>query len=580
MTIKLKNTIMKKIYLTLFSVAIFAFSSCSDFLDEKPTGMLPEEQLSEVQLLEKNVISAYAMLGNDHYHTPFNLWPYGNVRSDDAYKGGRDESDIQAFHFYEISKNILPTFGEPDGLFFNTYIAISRINTAINALKATPASKFPLKERRIGECRFLRGHFYFILKTMFKNVPYIDETVATEDYGTISNVALSNDEMWAKIAEDFQYAYDNLPETQYIGNPTDNKVEYGRVNKYAAAAYLAKVYLYKGFRQDEKHNVTGVDAEDMKKVLEFTNFVIGSHYDLAPDFANNFLPGKGSYENGIESIFAIQFSSSDGTNKGRLNFSDALNVPMNTSGACDFQKPSQNLVNAFKTKNGLPDFNSYNVADYNMGSDNADPRLFHTVAMPGLPYKYDASNIFKNEHNRNPGVYGVFSSLKENVKVGDPSSILIDPFRANTKNRIVLRYADVLLMRAEALIELNRHAEALPLINQVRQRAQNSTALISSYANNLNVALYPNDATWTNAYARNALRWERRLEFAMEGSRFFDLVRWGVADRVLNDFYEGEKGKRTYYKEAHFTKNKAEYIPIPQQQINFSKNVYKQNYNY
>lgn len=143
-----------------------------------------------------------------------------------------------------------------------------------------------------------------------------------------------------------------------------------------------------------------------------------------------------------------------------------------------FSKPSQNLVNTFKTKNGLPDFNSYNLADYDASTDNADPRLYHTVAMVGYPYKYDLGNIFETGHNRNPGVYGYYSSLKENVKVGDESSVLIDPFRANTKNRIIIRYADVLLMRAEALIELNREGEALPLINEIRMRAKSSIALI------------------------------------------------------------------------------------------------------
>ncbi|MBR8708792.1 RagB/SusD family nutrient uptake outer membrane protein [Bacteroides pyogenes] len=561
---------MKKIYLSILSVLLLAFSGCSNFLDEKPNGILGDDDISGIDQIEKNVFSAYAMLGNDHYDTPFSLWPYGNVRSDDAYKGGRDESDIQVFHFYETSSNIVPTFGEPDGFFYNCYIAISRINNAMRVLNTVSEREFEMKNRRLGECRFLRGHFYFLLKIMFKNMPYIDETVPTDAYGTVSNVELTNDESWAKIAADFKFAYDNLPDVQ---------PEVGRANKYAAAAYLAKVYLYKAYRQDERHNVTGVDANDLDQVLTYTAAVIGSPYDLATDFAHNFLPGKTTYENGIEALFSIQFSKDDGTSKGRLNFSDALNVPLNTSGACDFQKPSQNLVNAFKTKNGLPDFNSYNVNDYDDSADDVDPRLYHTIAMVGYPYKYDSGNIFEAGHNRNPGVYGSYSSLKENVKVGDESSVLIDPFRANTKNRIIIRYADVLLMRAEALIELNRELEALPLINKVRTRAKNSIALIP-YATNVNVALYANDATWTNEYARTALRWERRLEFAMEGSRFFDLVRWGIADSVLNTYYAGEKSKRTYYEGAHFDKNKEEYVPIPQQQINFSKNVYKQNYNY
>lgn len=562
---------MKKKYLSLLAACSFLFAGCSDFLDMNPNGILDEESVSGVEQLDKLVISAYSMLGNDHYDIPFNLWPYGNVRSDDAYKGGRDESDIQDFHFYETSSNITANFGEPDGLWYNCYIAISRANNALRSLNNVSEQDFPNKKIRIGECRFIRGHFYFLLKVLFKSIPYIDETVAIEDYGTISNIALSNDELWQKIADDFKAAYDNLPESQ--------GTDVGRANKYSAAAYLAKTYLYKAYRQDEKHNVTEINAEDLKQVLTFSNEVMSSDYGLEDDFAYNFLPG--SYENGKESLFAIQHSTDDGTLYGRLNFSDALNVPMKFSGSCDFQKPSQNLVNAYKTVNGLPEFSDYNKADYNANTDKVDPRLYHTIALPGVPYKYDKKNIFDESWTRNKAVYGLYSSLKENVALNDPSSVLIDPFRANTKNKIVIRYADVVLMRAEALIELDREKEALPLINEIRERAKKSTGLID-YAENVDIALYVDNVNcnWTKPYAREALRWERRLELAMESQRFFDLVRWGIADSVINTFYKEEAPKRTYYEDAHFEKNRAEYVPIPQQQINFSKQVYKQNYGY
>lgn len=562
---------MKKKYLSLLAACSFLFAGCSDFLDMNPNGILDEESVSGVEQLDKLVISAYSMLGNDHYDIPFNLWPYGNVRSDDAYKGGRDESDIQDFHFYETSSNITANFGEPDGLWYNCYIAISRANNALRSLNNVSEQDFPNKKIRIGECRFIRGHFYFLLKVLFKSIPYIDETVAIEDYGTISNIALSNDELWQKIADDFKAAYDNLPESQ--------GTDVGRANKYSAAAYLAKTYLYKAYRQDEKHNVTEINAEDLKQVLTFSNEVMSSDYGLEDDFAYNFLPG--SYENGKESLFAIQHSTDDGTLYGRLNFSDALNVPMKFSGSCDFQKPSQNLVNAYKTVNGLPEFSDYNKADYNANTDKVDPRLYHTVALPGVPYKYDKKNIFDESWTRNKAVYGLYSSLKENVALNDPSSVLIDPFRANTKNKIVIRYADVVLMRAEALIELDREKEALPLINEIRERAKKSTGLID-YAENVDIALYVDNVNcnWTKPYAREALRWERRLELAMESQRFFDLVRWGIADSVINTFYKEEAPKRTYYEDAHFEKNRAEYVPIPQLQINFSKQVYKQNYGY
>jgi hypothetical protein len=137
-------------------------------------------------------------------------------------------------------------------------------------------------------------------------------------------------------------------------------------------------------------------------------------------------------------------------------------------------------------------------------------------------------------------------------------------------------------MKAEALVELNRSAEALPIINSIRNRAKNSTDMIQ-YANGfVDIKLYQDgvNCNWTQDFARQALRWERRLELAMEGGRFFDLVRWGVTEQVMDEYYNSEKTRRTYYADANFTKNKHEYLPIPEQQIKFSKYLYKQNVGY
>jgi len=253
-------------------------------------------------------------------------------------------------------------------------------------------------------------------------VPYIDETMSAEDIANVSNVKYSNDELWQKIADDFQYAYDNLPESQ---------TEVGRANKYAAAAYLAKVYIYKAYRQDEMHNVTSVDAGDMQKVIDLTSIVMSSPYRLENDFAYNFLPG--TYENGPECLFAVQYSTDDGTTFGRLNMGNALTTP--TPGG-DFNKPSQDLVNAFKTSNGLPVFDTYNTADYNETTDKTDTRLFHTVAIPGKPYKYTNVNYEQNQ-SRNPGMYGYFSSLKENVDPASEFYVKTGPWYANTKTTLL-----------------------------------------------------------------------------------------------------------------------------------------------
>lgn len=232
-------------------------------------------------------------------------------------------------------------------------------------------------------------------------------------------------------------------------------------------------------------------------------------------------------------------------------------------------------------------FTGYNNSDAVQGNDflNAtfDPRLDHTVAILGHPFKYEPYFVYQTTWARAPQIYGPFTSLKDNVAADDPSFQKIPPFMSSSKNWELIRYSDLLLWKAEALIELGRENEALPLINQVRQRAANSTGMLKqangSFTSNYKISIYQPgvNCTWTSGYAREALRRERRMEFAMEGNRFFDLVRWGIADTYLNSYFTSESSKRSYLKTAHFQKGRDEYLPIPLNQINYSKGVYKQN---
>ena len=561
---------MKKI---IFLFAIATLFSCSDFLDVTPKGVLSDAQVSSPEKVDNTVNAAYASLGNDHYITPFSLWPYGNVRSGDAYKGGRDEGDIQAFYFMETFKNVKSDFGEMDALWFQYYVGISRANSALKTLNTLTEADFPKLKIRQAECRFIRAHYYFQLKELWKYVPFIDETIAIADYPSISNRALTNDQMWDKIADDFKFGVDNLPAIQ---------TEIGRANKAAATAYLAKTRLFQAYEQDDRNNVTSINATKLQQVVDLIN-TIPATYGLVDDYADLFTPG--ATENGKESLFAVQFSNKgDGTTYGRLNFGDVLATPMGI-GCCDFHKPSKNLANAFKTDaNGLPMFDTYDAAPLDLGTDKVDPRLNHTIAIPGHPWKYDPTTIYQESWNRTPDVYGVYASLKENVC--KTCYTQVGPFYGNTKNRMILRFADVLLMKAEALIELGGGANletARQIINQIRTRAANSTAHLkmadNSFESKFNVGTY-GLAGWDQSYARKALRWERRLELAMEGNRFFDLVRWGIADTYMNGYFASEKTKIAYLKNGLFTKNRDEYLPIPDNQMRFSKGVYIQNAGY
>lgn len=569
---------MKTIKTLVLSALLATSFSCQDTLDVTPKAVISGDDLNTPENLDKLVVAAYSAIGNDHFTAPFTLWPYGNLRSGDAYKGGGGTADIFEYHFFETFAYIRPDLGPADKLWFRYYVSISRANDALRRLSAISETEFPNKKVRMAEMRFLRGHSYFALKTLWNRVPYIDETVADDQYATISNVALTSDELWDKIAADFRAGVQDLPLTQS---------EVGRANQLSAKAYLAKTLLYQAYKQDASYNVTGTDAAKLQEVLTLTNDIITSgRYGLYDDFGKNFLP---EYDNGLESIFAIQRSLDDGTPKGRLDYSSMLNYPMNPEfGCCGFHLPSQNLLNAFKTNaNGLPLFDTFNNADIKTPDDfranPVDPRVDHTATIPGHPYKYKPNLIFKSEWARAPEIYGATASLKEVVSPDSPAFRKLPPFMSSSKNSVLIRYADVLLWRAEALIELGRQDEALPLINQIRARAGKSTGLLvdatgkPTSAYRIDVYKPGTNCTWNQSFARQALRWERRLELAMEGNRFFDLVRWGIAADYLNSYFSVEKTKREYLKEAKFTKNRDEYLPIPFNQINFSKGLYKQN---
>ena len=565
--------------------ACLSATSCNDFIEVDPEGVINEELAMENP--EKMVTSAYAMLGDCWYSYPFNLWPYGDVASDDCLKGGSGTTDT-GYHPMEIWSTLTSTPGEFDELWYRLYCAISRCNRALVSVAEYGEDKLGAEKarQRDAEVRFLRAHFYFKLITMFRQIPWIDEQVYKNNtQEQTRNDEFTYEQLFQKIINDFKVAYDVLPANQADG---------GRVNKIAAASYLAKCYLTLawGDGYEATNGVAHINQEYMQKVVEYTNDVVSSQYGYLEDFGDIFLP---EYKNSKESIFAVQCSDykDDNTTFGRANWSNMLNgCWLMWSCGWDFHKPSQNLVSAFKTKNGLPDFDNYDkTIDYPVNgaptTQKWDPRLFHTVGMPTFPYKYEEAYTMTKGNSRTPNTYGYYTSLKE-VPQRSKGETYNSPWQAFDMNDYVLRYSDVMLMRAEALIETGQLAEARTIINDIRQRAKNSVAKHIQYAaDQCEIALYPTTYFNDKETARKCLQWERRLELAMENGRYFDLRRWGIASKTLNAYFETEQHDvydgqtyAQYLKDAHYTAGKNEFYPVPYNQLYYVPGLYSQNKGY
>lgn len=566
----------KKNIIAVIALGMLLVSSCKKQLDYIPTGALSSTDLASTTAVEGLVTAAYAGIGNGDMIGPiYSNWAYGSVRSDDAYKGGGGTGDVGEIDAMEHYNLVTPTMDAfVSRTWKNLFKSISRANVALRAVNALSETDFPQKKSRVAELKFLRGHSYFTMKLLYKNIPIFDENATEEEILKVSN-DLSNEESWNKIAADFQHAVDNLPETQ---------TQLGRPNKYAAQAYLAKLKLFQAYEQNATHQVVNINPTRLQEVVTLTQSVIASgKYSLSPDIADNFIPET---ENGPESVFAIQFTINDGTTSGRLNYEDGLNYPHGAPqyGCCGFHAGSQNLVNAHTTDaNGLPNFTTFNNGIADLKTATVDVRLDHTVGIDGHVYKYDNTKLFSNSWVRDPGVYGNFHTMRNQQLANSSSYFKNGPFMGVAKNYDIIRYDEVLLMQAEAYIELGQQDKALPLINQVRARAAASTGKLKksdgTFASRYNVQPY-SAAGWTQAYARQALHWERRLEFATEGHRFFDLVRWGIAAPTLNQYIAVEKTRRTFLATAVFTAGRDEYLPVPQSEITFTNGLYKQNPGY
>ena len=559
------------------------FVSCSDFLNEQvPQATLTQDEVKNPKYVDNVIISAYAgLLSIEDMNASFSLWNY-DTRSDDAFVGGAAYSDGAKFHDMEKGVGIMTDDWPYASIWTRFYKYLSRVSLSLDMLSEADQNNDVIKQRT-AEMKFLRAYGHFQLKRLFKFIPFVNKlNMTAQDYENLSNREYTNDEGWQQIINDLEDAYAVLPATQ---------AEKGRPTKAACAAFLAKVYLYKAYHQDDEttHAVTSINEKELQKVVDYTDPSIFTGYDMEGDMHNNFRPEE-EYENGKESLWAIQYSKNDGTTYGNLNFSNRLIVPCVQGvldAGCDFYKPSHNLVDAYRTDaDGMPLLDNFYEEDYEVGSpQTVDPRLFVTVGLPGTPYMFNEKYMMSESKNwgRANGTYGYFVSLKQNV---DPA--LLDKYLfnadnqiASSMNRIVFRYADVLLMRAEALAQLGNTGEAIALVNKVRQRAldMKTSSIVAKYAAKYNVhyAVGMYEGSYSKDEAMKIIKMERRLELAMESERFFDLVRWGDAEQVINKFYNEESKRLNFLTGAYFTKNKNEYLPIPDEQIAASNGHYKQN---
>ena len=567
----------------LYIVCLLALVSCNkDFLERPPLGSISEGSLKTKDGVELLCTSAYGALESPNADAWFdtyqaggcNGWLYSDVRSDIAYKGGGGIADCANFHAMEVFTGVYPQHGHINGKWFNLYCSLQRANSALVVLKRMTKEEFPERDSRIGEMRFLRAYFFFELQRLFNRIPYFDENTEIGDYVSIYNREFTREELLDKIADDLAEAAKLLPE---------NQQEIGRANKFTAYALQAKVLLYRAYEQGVDYDVVNINTEKLEQVVTLCDKLDG-HYTLLSDFQNL---DKIEYDNGDESVFEIQFSQDDGTVLHRTSWFYALCSPTAAQYAgCGFFLPSQSLANSYRTDaNGLPLPDSFNdvaiitVADGK--ANTVDPRLDFVVGRVGVRWKTYTNSAYNTAWCRDAGTYGTFSCKRHLISPEDPRMWNLGMCDLNWK---LIRYADVLLWKAEALIELGRQDEALPLINQIRRRAKNSAYVTdwdnpSQPAANYLINEYKpgENCTWTQDYARKALRFERKLEMAMEGERFFDLVRWGVAGEVMNDYFNYERTVRPYMGEAVFTHGKDEYLPIPSDQIELSHGLYTQN---
>lgn len=605
---------MKRIHAILLTLALCGSTvSCSEeFLDQQPVGAYNETALATPDGVNKLLIGAYSALnGTGAFITGTQPTGavFGSIHGGEAHKGSNsvDNNTILEYSRFDVSTSNSNALS-----FFNHfYNAIYRCNLVLQTLpKVTAGLTEPQKNQIIAETRFLRGHYHFFLKRVFKNIPYIDELAPDV---RVSNVDEAGNyiDTWPQIKADFEFARKNLPATQ---------TDLARPNKWAAEAYYAKVLLYMG-----NEGLGNAAYTEALKVLNdvITNGITdkGQKYALLPNYHDNFSASK---ENHTEWVWGVQHSANDGTTQTGSGSAPNGNLDLRYTGSqvtsgpglgrgFGFYQPTQWFVDHFRVNSdGLPYLDNYatntssvknddglaSTAPFSIDIKPVDPRLDWSVGRRGVPFLDYGINPGKT-WIRDQAHGGPYINKKWWIYKKEDGTYTNSGGVANALNVPIIRYADVLLFAAELEARIGSLEKAREYVNQVRKRMVDNAASPDNWvkldngtdAANYKIGLYPvgSPVFATKEAALQTVLFERMLELGMEGHRSYDVLRFGAADektdiQEFNNFITFESQTRSYLKGAQYTKLPDATVPIPQSAIDNSfrdgKFTLKQNPGY
>ena len=544
------------------------FVSCSDdFTDINPVGALSDASLQNATGVDLLLVGAYSMLdgirqnhGADWHVAADNWWM--DVLADDAHKGSTDgdQADLLALELY--------TWDTTNPYLENNWRAIfagiNRSNSVINLINTSDDPSLFTVE--MAQARFLRGHYNFELQKKWVNVPFIsDENFAASEFNQPNSGPI-----WSQIEADFAYAAANLPVSR-----GGTYSEPGRPIRSTAFAYHGKALLYQ--------------SKWSEALVSLENTINSGDYALASDYFSNW---RSDGENGPGMVFAIQFAA-DGGQSFQGNRGGTLNMPIGpmTGGlCCGFYQPTQNLANAFQTdSNGLPlsnwassdivnDAGIETAEPFTPHAGNLDPRIDYTIARRGV--EFNGFGTFTGKENIRASftdISGPYMTKKNFYTAGDDSNRGTGGWGEQRTgiNYHIIRYADVLLMAAEAAAESGALEKARGYVNQVRLRAKNSPTADSGP----NYVIDTYNSAWTDvSAARTAVRHERRIELGVEGHRLFDLRRWGNMVETLNAYIQHEgRTIPPFAARVNPVSSKHTALPIPLNAIDSSEGALTQN---